>query len=94
MRLAKQEQIAIFIIGHITKEGSIAGPRVLEHMVDSVLYFEGDPSRELRILRSFKNRFGATSEVGIFQMHQEGLISAKEASRLFFHKKRVWRVVR
>ncbi len=87
MRLAKQEQIAIFIIGHITKEGSIAGPRVLEHMVDSVLYFEGDPSRELRILRSFKNRFGATSEVGIFQMHQEGLISAKEASRLFFSQK-------
>ncbi len=87
MRLAKQEQIAIFIIGHITKEGSIAGPRVLEHMVDSVLYFEGDPSRELRILRSFKNRFGTTSEVGIFQMHQEGLISAKQASKLFFSQK-------
>ncbi|CRF40397.1 DNA repair protein RadA [Helicobacter ailurogastricus] len=87
MRLAKQEQIAIFIIGHITKEGSIAGPRVLEHMVDSVLYFEGDPSRELRILRSFKNRFGATSEVGIFEMHQEGLMSAKEASKLFFSQK-------
>lgn len=87
MRLAKLEQIAIFIIGHITKEGSIAGPRVLEHMVDAVLYFEGDPSRELRILRSFKNRFGATSEVGIFQMHQEGLISAKEASKLFFSQK-------
>ncbi|WP_104730611.1 DNA repair protein RadA [Helicobacter felis] len=84
MRLAKQEQIAIFIIGHITKEGSIAGPRVLEHMVDAVLYFEGDPSRELRILRSFKNRFGATSEVGIFEMHTEGLMSAKEASKLFF----------
>ncbi|MFC3847050.1 DNA repair protein RadA [Helicobacter baculiformis] len=84
MRLAKQENSAIFIIGHITKEGSIAGPRVLEHMVDSVLYFEGDPSKELRILRSFKNRFGATSEVGIFEMRQEGLVSAKEASKLFF----------
>ncbi|WP_104695009.1 DNA repair protein RadA [Helicobacter salomonis] len=84
MRLAKQQNLAIFIIGHITKEGSIAGPRVLEHMVDSVLYFEGDPSKELRILRSFKNRFGATSEVGIFQMRSEGLVSAKEASKLFF----------
>ncbi|WP_121020286.1 DNA repair protein RadA [Helicobacter vulpis] len=87
MRLAKAKQLAIFIIGHITKEGSIAGPRVLEHMVDSVLYFEGDPSKELRILRSFKNRFGATSEVGIFEMRHEGLVSAKEASKLFFSQK-------
>ncbi len=87
MRLAKERGIAIFIIGHITKEGAIAGPRVLEHMVDSVLYFEGDPSRELRILRGFKNRFGTTSEVGIFEMTQGGLISAKDASRLFFKKR-------
>ncbi|MGP1449542.1 MAG: DNA repair protein RadA [Wolinella sp.] len=87
MRLAKERGIAIFIIGHITKEGSIAGPRVLEHMVDSVLYFEGDPSRELRMLRGFKNRFGTTSEVGIFEMTQGGLVSAKDASRLFFKKR-------
>lgn len=86
MRLAKTRDIAIFIIGHITKEGSIAGPRVLEHMVDSVLYFEGDPSRELRILRSFKNRFGPTSEIGLFEMKEQGLVSAKEASSLFFSK--------
>ncbi|MFP4332105.1 MAG: DNA repair protein RadA [Campylobacterales bacterium] len=77
MRIAKDRNIAIFIIGHITKEGSIAGPRVLEHMVDTVLYFEGDSAKELRILRGFKNRFGPTSEIGIFQMNQSGLVSAK-----------------
>ncbi|CBG40583.1 DNA repair protein RadA [Helicobacter mustelae] len=87
MRLAKEYEIAIFIIGHITKEGNIAGPRVLEHMVDCVLYFEGDPSRELRLLRGFKNRFGATSDVGIFEMKNDGLVSAKNASRLFFSAK-------
>ncbi|PAF51268.1 DNA repair protein RadA [Helicobacter sp. 13S00477-4] len=87
MRLAKEYNIAIFIIGHITKEGSIAGPRVLEHMVDVVLYFEGDPSRELRMLRGFKNRFGTTSEVGIFEMHPNGLVSAKNASKIFFSQK-------
>lgn len=84
MRLAKAKNISIFIIGHITKEGSIAGPRILEHMVDVVLYFEGDASRELRILRGFKNRFGSTSEVGIFEMSEHGLISAKDASSKFF----------
>ncbi len=85
MRKAKESQIPIFIIGHITKEGSIAGPRVLEHMVDTVLYFEGDASKELRILRAFKNRFGSTSEIGIFEMTQKGLESAK--NRSFFSKK-------
>lgn len=84
MRLAKECNIAVFIIGHITKEGAIAGPRILEHMVDVVLYFEGDPSREMRILRGFKNRFGNTSEVGIFEMKHEGLLSAKNAQRAFF----------
>jgi DNA repair protein RadA/Sms len=84
MRIAKERQIAVFIIGHITKEGSIAGPRVLEHMVDTVLYFEGDSSQELRILRGFKNRFGPTSEIGVFEMKQEGLISAKDISSRFF----------
>ncbi len=84
MRLAKDKNICIFIIGHITKEGSIAGPRVLEHMVDVVLYFEGDASRELRMLRGFKNRFGSTSEVGIFEMSAKGLVSASEISSKFF----------
>ncbi len=74
MRFAKERNISIFIIGHITKEGSIAGPRILEHMVDCVLYFEGDPSRELRMLRGFKNRFGTTSEIGIFEMKEGGLV--------------------
>ena len=83
LRLAKELQISIFIIGHITKDGAIAGPRILEHMVDCVLYFEGDPSKELRLLRCFKNRFGASNEVGIFEMKQEGLISAKNASIMF-----------
>ncbi|RAX58955.1 DNA repair protein RadA [Helicobacter monodelphidis] len=87
MRLAKEHNIATFIIGHITKEGSIAGPRILEHMVDVVLYFEGDPSRELRILRSFKNRFGNVSEVGIFEMGHSGLMSAKNAQRVFFESR-------
>jgi DNA repair protein RadA/Sms len=84
MRWGKENSIAIFIIGHITKEGSIAGPRVLEHMVDTVLYFDGDSSRELRLLRGFKNRFGSTSEVGIFEMTKEGLVSAKDVSKKFF----------
>ncbi len=86
MRLAKEKQLPIFIIGHITKEGSIAGPRVLEHMVDTVLYFEGDSSREIRMLRSFKNRFGSTSEVGIFEMTSEGLVSAKNIASKFFSR--------
>lgn len=86
MRIAKERQIAIFIIGHITKEGSIAGPRVLEHMVDVVLYFEGDSSHELRILRGFKNRFGPTSEIGVFEMRSEGLVSAKDISSRFFNR--------
>jgi DNA repair protein RadA/Sms len=86
MRLAKSQGISIFIIGHITKEGSIAGPRVLEHMVDVVLYFEGEMSSELRILRGFKNRFGDTSEVGIFEMSQNGLQSAKDIASKFLSR--------
>ncbi len=84
MRLAKQSNISIFIVGHITKDGSIAGPRVLEHMVDTVLYFESETNNELRILRAFKNRFGSTNELGIFQMTKDGLDSAKDISRQFF----------
>ena len=88
MRKAKETNISIFIIGHITKEGSIAGPRVLEHMVDTVLYFEGESSKELRMLRAFKNRFGSTSEIGIFEMTNEGLISAKDIASKFFDKRK------
>ncbi len=88
MRHSKEKRIATFIIGHITKEGSIAGPRVLEHMVDTVLYFEGDANRELRLLRGFKNRFGSTSEVGIFEMTQRGLLSATDISKKFFNRGR------
>ncbi len=84
MRYGKENDVAIFIIGHITKEGSIAGPRVLEHMVDTVLYFEGDSNRELRMLRAIKNRFGSTSEVAIFEMTKEGLVSATDISKKFF----------
>ena len=86
MRIAKEKDLAIFIIGHITKEGSIAGPRVLEHMVDTVLYFEGDSSQELRILRGFKNRFGPTSEIGVFIMRHDGLVSATDVSSRFFNR--------
>jgi DNA repair protein RadA/Sms len=89
MRIAKSRDIPIFIIGHITKDGSIAGPRVLEHMVDTVLYFEGDANSELRLLRGFKNRFGATNEVGIFEMNKEGLNDAKSMAGKFFNKEKL-----
>jgi len=86
MRIAKSLDIPIFIIGHITKDGSIAGPRVLEHMVDTVLYFEGNPNSELRLLRGFKNRFGSTNEVGIFEMSKNGLLDAQTMAGRFFNK--------
>ncbi|MCB4755266.1 MAG: DNA repair protein RadA, partial [Sulfurovum sp.] len=89
MRIAKNLHIPIFIIGHITKDGSIAGPRVLEHMVDTVLYFEGDSNSELRILRSFKNRFGSTNEIGIFEMNKEGFNDAKSMAGRFFNKEKL-----
>ncbi|CAA6827355.1 MAG: DNA repair protein RadA [uncultured Sulfurovum sp.] len=89
MRLAKSLDIPIFIIGHITKDGSIAGPRVLEHMVDTVLYFEGDPNSELRLLRGFKNRFGSTNEVGIFEMSKNGLLDAETMAGKFFNKEKL-----
>lgn len=77
MRLAKENNIAIFIVGHVTKEGSIAGPRVLEHMVDCVLYFEGERQQSYRILRTVKNRFGSTDEIGVFEMKDSGLKQVK-----------------
>ncbi len=89
MRIAKTLHIPIFIIGHITKDGSIAGPRVLEHMVDTVLYFEGDSNSELRLLRGFKNRFGSTNEVGIFEMNRNGLNDAKSMAGRFFDKEKL-----
>lgn len=81
MQLAKKEGIAIFIVGHVTKEGVVAGPRVLEHMVDTVLYFEGDRHAAYRMLRAVKNRFGSTNEVGVFEMSSEGLKEVKNPSQ-------------
>ena len=83
IRLAKRKGIAIFFVGHVTKDGQIAGPRVLEHMVDTVLYFEGERGYSFRILRAVKNRFGGTDEIGIFDMTGEGLKEVKNPSSLF-----------
>ena len=81
--LAKREKLPLFLIGHVTKEGSIAGPMVLEHMVDAVLYFEGDIQRNYRLLRAVKNRFGNTQEIGIFEMREDGLQEVADASKAF-----------
>lgn len=83
MQVAKRESITLFIVGHVTKEGAIAGPRVLEHLVDTVLYFEGDRYASHRLLRSVKNRFGATHEIGIFEMVDHGLVEVLNPSELF-----------
>jgi DNA repair protein RadA/Sms len=83
MRLAKREEITLFIVGHVTKEGAIAGPKVLEHLVDTVLYFEGDRFASHRLLRSVKNRFGATHEIGVFEMVDRGLQEVSNPSALF-----------
>lgn len=88
LQLAKDEKIAILVIGHVTKEGVIAGPKMLEHMVDTVLYLEGDERNDHRILRSVKNRFGTTNEVGIFQMTTIGLEEVKNPSELFLAERR------
>jgi DNA repair protein RadA/Sms len=88
LQLAKQRNIAVMIIGHVTKEGVIAGPKMLEHMVDIVLYIEGDDRHDHRILRSAKNRFGTSNEVGIFQMESNGLIEVKNPSELFLAERR------
>ncbi len=82
MRLAKEQGITVFVVGHITKEGSIAGPKVLEHMVDCVLYFEGERNTSFRILRAAKNRFGSTNEIGVFEMNEEGLRCVDNPSEL------------
>ncbi len=80
MQLAKGFGVTIFIVGHVTKEGTVAGPRVLEHMVDTVLYFEGDRHASYRILRGVKNRFGSTNEIGVFEMRQNGLVEVENPS--------------
>lgn len=87
MRLAKYYGISIFIVGHVTKEGVVAGPRVLEHMVDTVLYFEGDKGAAYRILRSVKNRFGSTNEIGVFEMKHTGLTEVTNASEYMLQGK-------
>src|SRR5919199_6941065 len=83
LRVAKESRIAVFLVGHVTKDGAVAGPRVLEHLVDCVLQFEGDRYREHRVLRATKNRFGSTNEVGVFEMTGAGLVGVPEPSELF-----------
>lgn len=88
IRLAKKRGFVLFLVGHVTKEGAIAGPRVLEHMVDTVLYFEGDRGHNFRILRAVKNRFGATDEIGVFEMQDNGLVEVSNPSSLFLAERR------
>ncbi len=83
LRIAKMNGIAAFIIGHVTKDGTLAGPRVLEHIVDTVLYFEGERNAQYRVLRAVKNRFGSTNEIGLFEMRDVGLVDVPDASKMF-----------
>ena len=85
MRIAKEENIAVFIVGHVTKEGVVAGPRTLEHMVDTVLYFEGEREAAYRILRGVKNRFGSTNEIGVFEMCADGLAEVENPSKMMLN---------
>ena len=91
VRLAKQANISVFLVGHVTKEGQLAGPRVLEHMVDTVLYFEGDPGTRFRLIRAVKHRFGAVNELGIFAMTDAGVKPVSNPSAIFLaqHEKPV-----
>ncbi len=86
VRFAKQTGVAMFLVGHVTKEGALAGPRVLEHMVDTVLYFEGDSSSRFRVIRAVKNRFGAVNELGVFAMTDKGLREVKNPSAIFLSR--------
>lgn len=86
VRYAKQTQTAVFLVGHVTKEGTLAGPRVLEHMVDTVLYFEGDAGQRYRLIRAFKNRFGAVNELGVFSMTDKGLREVMNPSAIFLSR--------
>ncbi|HEX2779075.1 MAG TPA: magnesium chelatase domain-containing protein, partial [Gemmatimonadaceae bacterium] len=83
MRFAKESGTAVFVVGHVTKGGGIAGPKTLEHIVDTVLYFEGDASLDHRVLRATKNRFGSVDEIGVFRMTQQGLVPVENPSELF-----------
>jgi DNA repair protein RadA/Sms len=87
MLMAKQKGIPTFLVGHVTKEGAIAGPRLLEHMVDTVLYFEGDRNHVFRILRAVKNRFGSTNEIGVFEMKENGLNEVANPSAIFLSER-------
>lgn len=89
MQIAKSENITVVVIGHVTKEGNIAGPKVLEHMVDAVIQFEGDKYKSYRLLRAVKNRFGTTSEVGMFDMHSSGLVEIKNPSEIFLNENHI-----
>ena len=86
LRVCKEKEIPLFLVGHVTKEGTVAGPAVLAHIVDTVLWFEGDKTLTLRLLRAVKNRFGPTDEVGIFEMQDKGLISVTDTEKLFLEK--------
>ena len=86
METAKQNNLPIFIIGHVTKQGAVAGPKTLEHLVDTVLYLEGDRYHDFRILRAVKNRFGSTNEIGVFEMTSQGLQEVKNPSQVFIEK--------
>jgi len=86
VRYAKQAGVAVFVVGHVTKEGALAGPRVLEHMVDTVLYFEGDPGSRYRVIRAVKNRFGAVNELGVFAMGEMGLKAVPNPSAIFLSR--------
>ena len=89
MRIGKTNNIPLFIVAHVTKQGELAGPRVLEHMVDTVLYFEGERTQEFRIIRTIKNRFGTTSEIGVFEMREDGLLEVTDASSVFLQDKSI-----
>jgi len=87
MDISKKKNIAIFLVGHVTKEGIVAGPRTLEHLVDVVLYLDGEAHHQLRVLRSVKNRFGSTQEVGLLEMKEEGLVELVDPSKFFLVEK-------
>ncbi len=87
MRIAKENDVTIFTVGHVTKEGTLAGPKVLEHIVDTVMYFEGEPNSAFRVLRAKKNRFGSTNEIGVFEMEEKGMVDVLNPSEIFMSQR-------
>lgn len=87
LKIAKMHSVAVILVGHVLKDGSLAGPRALEHIVDTVLYFEGDRNAQYRVLRAVKNRFGSTNEIGLFEMNSRGLVDVPDASKLFLSER-------